>query len=91
MKIIELEGPKLVLTKNELKSIYNLNLELLFECEKHKVTIERPKMSVFNIILSYFDLADKQVRIGEDNLGVNFDDIVEVMLDDSAEDCKISN
>lgn len=90
-KIIELEGPKLVLTKNELMNIYKLNLELLFECEKNNVTIERPKMSVFNVILSYFDLADKQVRIGEDNMGTNFDDIVEVMLDDNAEDYKISN
>jgi hypothetical protein len=80
-----------VLSKKELQLIYCLSPDLLLDCLHHNVTIERPKMSVFKIISSYFELgADKGDRIGDDHLGVNYDDVVEVMLDEGSDDYQIA-
>ena len=54
----------------------------------HSVRIERPKMSVFKLLLSYSDIEERTINFIHDDK-INFDDLVEAMLDQKAPDDEI--
>lgn len=64
-------------------------MDLVLAWVDNKVVIERPKMSVFKTILSYFDITDKEVRFGRSDLHINNDDVIDVMLEEQASDFEI--
>ena len=84
-KLIKSNGNNIILTKSELSMIYHLDRMQLLSLMDHEVRIERPKMSVFKLIISYSDIEDKTVNIMLDER-VNYDDIVDIMLEEDASD-----
>ena len=68
--------------------IYHLDSSLLNLLIRNQVRIQRPKLSVFKLILTYCEMEDKTVNMILDG-EINYDDIILTMLEEKADDDEI--